>query len=151
MIKYFKGDLFQITKNSSKKIFLAHACNCVGAWGGGIAAEFKKLYPESYEVYHEFCLNIDNPKDLLGTSLILSTHDPLVDVICLFTSIVGEEAPNEIAEHTRMAMLDLKFKLPHKETHVNMPKINAGIFGVPWVLTENALVHSHVNCNVFEL
>jgi ADP-ribose 1''-phosphate phosphatase len=191
MIKYVKGDLFQLTKTTlNKPLLLAHACNCLGIWGGGIASAFKTRYFSSYELYHTHCHSFNSPSELLGTSLILpvSTNDSgfvngLTDnllVVCLFTSVIGQDSDIEIAQNTKFALLDLKQKLQKPELIeneiartiitdynkqicdsngnidiskylVNMPKINAGIFGVNWELTEKALKQSNLNCQVFEL
>lgn len=187
MIKYAKGDLFQLTKSTvNKPLLLAHACNCLGIWGGGIASLFKTRFFSSYELYHTYCHSVQSPNELLGTSLLLpvSTSDSgyvrgLKDhllIVCLFTSVIGQEPASEIARNTELALLDLRKKLedpslieneisrkiiqdynnknPNDDVTkflVNMPKINAGIFGVPWELTENAITKSGLNCQVFEL
>lgn len=191
MIRYTKGDLFQLTKTTlSRPLPIAHACNCLGIWGGGIASVFKTRYFSSYELYHTYCHSFQSPTELLGTSLLLPVSsndagfvnglkDQLI-VVCLFTSIIGQETEKEIAKNTESAMLDLKRKLQNPslienaisrqiienynkqildadgkpdvfQYTINMPKINAGIFGVPWSLTEKALEKSNMNCQVFEL
>lgn len=189
MIKYVKGDLFQLTKTTlTKPLLLAHACNCLGIWGGGIASVFKSRYFSSYELYHTYCHSSDSPNDLVGTSLLLPADpsdagyvkglkDNLI-IVCLFTSIIGQESEHEIAKNAELAMVDLKNKLENPELIendtvrkiianynkqfdndvdisskylVNMPKINSGIFGVDWELTEKSLVNSKLNCQIFEL
>ncbi|GAV29031.1 hypothetical protein PMKS-002510 [Pichia membranifaciens] len=191
MIRYAKGDLFQLTKTTlSRPLLIAHACNCLGIWGGGIASVFKTRYFSSYELYHTYCHSFRSPTELLGTSLLLPVSssdagfvnglkDQLI-VVCLFTSVIGQESELEIAKNTESAMLDLKHKLQNPslienvtsrqiienynkqildadgkldvlQYTINMPKINAGIFGVPWALTEKALEKSNLNCQVFEL
>jgi ADP-ribose 1''-phosphate phosphatase len=93
---------------------------------------------------------------------------------------MGQESEHEIAKFTAEAMQDLKLQLENPERienstvrnivtsynnqtsqnnalvdvsnyTVNMPKINSGIFGVPWELTERALIESGMDCQVFEL
>lgn len=193
MIKYVKGDLFQLTKTSvTKPLLLAHACNCLGIWGGGIANLFKNRYFSSYELYHTYCHSFqESPTELLGTSLLLpvsssdagfvngNLQENLI-IVCLFTSVIVQEAESEIAKNTELALLDLKLKLKNpnlienkisrsiikqyntkiidsnglidiNKYIINMPKINAGIFGVPWELTERAIERSKLNCQVFEL
>lgn len=193
MIKYVKGDLFQLTQTSVKKpLLLAHACNCLGIWGGGIANIFKARYFSSYELYHTHCHSFQSsPSELLGTSLLLpvaSSDAGFVNgltnnliVVCLFTSVIGQETESEIAKYTELALLDLKNKLSNPKLienkisrriiedynrkimdsnngklditkyTVNMPKINAGIFGVPWELTEKAIEKTDMNCQIFVL
>ncbi len=188
LIKYVKGDLFQLTQiPSTEPILLAHACNCLGVWGGGIAFAFKQRFMSSYKLYHEYCANFStDPSQLLGTALLLPVSFKDRDyiegvsekllIVCLFTSIMGQETPNEIAENTRKALLDLRKQLfdldlisndtarsmlksyrqkSNDKTDniptVNMPKINAGIFGVPWNLTEDALKKTLMQFKVYTL
>lgn len=170
LIKYVRGDLFSAV-TTAKPVLLVHACNCLGVWGGGIAAIFKRKYPGSYKLYNEYCKkHSKNPESILGTSLLVpAVQQENVIVVCLFTSVIGQESPHEIAKNTEMAMLDLKNKLQHpemigdlhvqemlkdaigKELSVNMPKINSGIFGVPWEFTEDALEKADMKCTVYEL
>lgn len=191
MITYVKGDLFQATKGKSgTPLLLAHACNCLGIWGGGIANVFRAKFHSSYELYNDYCTSQSSPSDLLGTSLLLpvSSKDAgyvngltkRAIIVCLFTSVMGQESEHEIAKFTAEAMQDLKLQLENPERienrtvrnivtsynnqtsqnntlvdvsnyTVNMPKINSGIFGVPWELTEKALIESGMDCQVFEL
>ncbi|KAH3662415.1 hypothetical protein OGAPHI_005667 [Ogataea philodendri] len=164
-INYVKGNLFRLAaKPATEPVYLAHACNCLGVWGGGIAAEFRRQFQSTYKVYHEHCLKYkSDPSELLGTALIIpadrkdsgyvsGTGDKL-SVVCLFTSVMGGESPEEIAKYTELAMQDLKTQLSQTTTQyvLAMPKINAGIFGVPWSLTERALTAVGVPCTVYEL
>lgn len=50
MILYVKGDLFQ-----SPAQVLVNTVNTVGVMGKGVAAEFKRLFPEMYEQYRKLC------------------------------------------------------------------------------------------------
>ncbi|VEU21318.1 DEKNAAC102575 [Brettanomyces naardenensis] len=182
-VGYVKGDLFQLTKEPTlKPLLLAHACNCMGVWGGGIAFAFKQRFTSAYKIYHKFCTDFrSDPSSLLGKSLLIpvSPRDSgfvkgageKLLIVCLFTSVMGEESAHEIATNTKNALLDLKKQLADptlvydktarsivegyesktEELTVNMPKINAGIFGVPWELTENALKSSGLPCRVFVL
>ncbi|PRT54851.1 ADP-ribose 1''-phosphate phosphatase [Wickerhamiella sorbophila] len=126
MINYIKGDLF------AAKGILGHACNCHGVWGGGIALVFKKKYPHAYKVYHEYCMN-KSPSQLLGTCLLIPERDSNV-IACLFTS--DNSSQQEIVRYTRDAVRDL---VRQTSNPINIPQINAGIFAVPWELTEQGL------------
>ncbi|GMG21642.1 unnamed protein product [Ambrosiozyma monospora] len=184
LISYIKGDLFQITINAKdaakRPIILAHACNCRGVWGGGIAYVFKQRFPSAFSLYNAHCNQYSVlPSKLLGTALLVPVNGMDVGYIhgigediliaCLFTSDVGDDSDEEIAHYTELAMLDLKKQLENpklienrraqgvlqrsrdKDFLINMPKINAGIFAVPWELTEEALKKSGLACRVFEL
>lgn len=73
-------------------------------------------------------------------------------VTCLFTSdFFGRKklTPQDIVANTRDAMVDLtqqllqydegKLETKNGKIVLNMPKINAGLFGVPWEQTETIL------------
>ena len=45
------GDLFEATDLPA----LAHGCNCAGSMGKGIAAEFRRRWPDMYEAYRARC------------------------------------------------------------------------------------------------
>ncbi|NLE56572.1 MAG: macro domain-containing protein [Lentisphaerae bacterium] len=72
MIKIFIGDMFE-----SQARTLVNTVNCVGVMGKGIAAEFKKRFPEMFRDYAERCVSKNvRPgvpylyKDPLGNSII---------------------------------------------------------------------------------
>lgn len=127
MITYKTGDLFQLQEG-----VLAHACNYEGVWGGGIAAVFRRKFPNAYKLYRDKCLQTGS--DLLGTAFVIKDGPFLI--ACLFTN--DYTTVERVCELTRKSLLDLQSQLdPH--TVVNMPKINAGIFNVPWECTEKAI------------
>ncbi|KAI5967992.1 POA1 [Candida margitis] len=145
-VKYITGDLFRHTAQAGKPIVLAHACNTGGSWGGGIAAVFRKKFPQANSEYSNYCHNNTN---LLGKSLLLKADDftdTNIYIACLFTSDFNQ-SPEQIASYTYKSLEHLATQLqsvsdiesngPMKV--VNMPKINAGIFGVPWELTKAEL------------
>lgn len=159
MVCYIKGDLFSLT--SRHPAVLAHACNPFGLWGGGIAAVFKKKYPSAYKRYAAHCEK--HGPHLMGLALVIPTaaNDPgnngrvPVYVACLFTSDF-ESDPEEIVENTRNSLKQLTHQLHalgdtekvNNPIVVNMPKINSGIFRVPWDQTETALdecIDLHIN------
>lgn len=140
MINYIKGNLFSAPTGS----VLAHACNCHGIWGGGIAATFRSKFPHAYEEYRNHCLAVPPAERarLVGTSLLLK--DSGYYIACLFTSESGGESSSAIARATRYSMDDLVRRLEKEGVDVArqpvcMPRINSGIFGVPWDKTAEAL------------
>lgn len=145
-VKYITGDLFRHSAQAGKAIVLAHACNTGGSWGGGIAAIFRTKFPQANSDYSNYC---HNNKNLLGKSLLLKADDfdeSKIYIACLFTSDFSQ-TPEQIASYTYKSLEDLATQMksvPDVELNgvkkvVNMPKINAGIFGVPWELTEAEL------------
>lgn len=139
MIKHVSGDLFQCV-SAAKKPVLAHSCNCLGVWGGGIALQFRKRYPSAYDRYKSYCLSQEG--EILGSALVIEESD--CRIACLFTSIDGG---GDIVGNTALAMESLKGQIGTGEV-VHMPKINSGIFGVPWPETEEVLKDSGLNIQV---
>lgn len=50
MIEYVSGDIFE-----SKAEAIVNPVNCVGVMGKGLALQFKKRFPENFEVYKDVC------------------------------------------------------------------------------------------------
>lgn len=167
MITYISGDLFSHqAKSPDYTIVYAHACNCQGSWGAGVAAVFKRRFPEAYGVYKKHCEKSES-RALLGTSLVIPAFLDAgkVYVACLFTSNFSGKrklGPGDIVQWTDLAMSDLVQQLDELRANgsnieeeaglsvVNMPKINAGLFAVPWEETEAVLErHRAVLVNVY--
>lgn len=129
-ITYIKGDMFELKPEGA---YLAHACNCQGVWGSGVAVQFRKKYPSAYKAYVETCLKYGDHK--------AGHADVFGRVVCLYTSKdYGQNkcSVNKILDNTRVALTMLTIKNPEiKELH--MPKINSGLFAVPWQETEEIL------------
>ena len=136
MINYKQGDLF---KGSSEESYKLHSVNCKGVWGSGIAKTFKELYPKAFEEYKKDCKDLDQA--LLGSCMIYDSN-----VVALFTSYSYCNAVDpieEIVEHTEEAFYELLAKLyirGNEETIIDLPRINSGLFRVPWEETEKVLL-----------
>lgn len=158
-IKYIHGDLFKCLKPS----IIAHSCNTQGLWGGGVAYQMAQLFPEAEEEYIAHC--DAHPSDkLLGTALMIFTdrnekgNSLLMGqahaIVCLFTSIGGggsADSTELILKNTELALGDMKKQLEEMgaAVPVTMPKINAGIFRVPWERTEEVLKRSGLDIEVY--
>jgi ADP-ribose 1''-phosphate phosphatase len=71
---------------------------------------------------------------VLGTSLVIG------QVICLFTSRgygSDKDSPEMIVGATESAIMHLLYH--YGERKINSPKINSGLFNVPWELTEGVI------------
>ncbi|VVT55437.1 uncharacterized protein SAPINGB_P004596 [Magnusiomyces paraingens] len=169
-IAYLHADILSAPPRS----VIAHACNCYGSWGGGVAALFKRRFPAAYTAYANHCrAAAADPSSLLGTCFLIHNKatDPGGDywIACLFTALFpgtpasdGSGSVEEsILKETRAAIKDLLRQL---HTHeyistllpgdeyvpvVHMPQINAGIFNVPWPLTEAVLKSFPYRFNVY--
>jgi len=130
------GNLFVEARSNA---ILTHACNAQGRWGRGIALNFKKLYPSAYKQYQDFC-GEPATKQICGRTFIANSTSPIG---CMITSWHwSPHDPQEtILANTLKAAIDLieqtTEKYPGYEIH--SCKINAGLFGVPWALTESAI------------
>jgi len=144
MLEYRRGNLLQATGPNT---ILVHACNTQGSWGAGIAVEFQKRYPKYYKDYKSKCDKYG--RTLLGMAIQFRgmANDPGQAIACLFTSAgYGSEKDSEkrILLNTQAAIECLLGTLP-EDVEIHSPKINSGLFGVPWEKTERiieqALVH----------
>ncbi|MCJ1403628.1 ADP-ribose 1''-phosphate phosphatase [Xylographa trunciseda] len=158
------GDIFAAPQNG----VLIHACNCRGVWGSGVALEFKKRYPQAFEVYHEECNTPSSEfhqKSLLGTALLIPPQDEDLTttadeghwIACLFTSVdYGKKVSSElvILESTKKAMADLQKKMKFWKAKGQefgdlwAVRINSGKFGVPWDRTKRILEQCGVDVKV---
>lgn len=123
MIKYVIGNLFDAPKGS----YLAHACNCQGVWGSGIAKQFKEKFPKSFKQYKDNSF-IAEPGDVFGCE-----EENSYNILCLFTSMnYGNkvDSPEQIIEATKKC-----FQLLPNDKPIHMPLINSGLFNVPWEKT----------------
>lgn len=131
-IFYTAGDLFHAPKGA----VLVHACNCQGVWGSGIAAQFAERFPDAYVKYAEFCKK-DNPHP--GSIKLI--QDDGYTIACLLTSQhYGSfiDSPKLILEATGRCVNKLRIFID-KTRFVASPKINSGLFNVPWEDTEKVI------------
>lgn len=157
-LRYQKGNLFDADPNA----ILAHSCNCQGTWGKGIALEFKSRFPQHFEVYKSYCKS-QKASDLVGTALLIGPHIDQIRndtwVGCLFTRLKPGKVPASMAESDQvetcvnttsaMTMLleQITDRCPGSMNKIAMPKINAGLFAVPWERTVAALKCARVSMN----
>ncbi|MCJ1475523.1 ADP-ribose 1''-phosphate phosphatase [Lambiella insularis] len=158
------GDIFFAPPNS----VLIHACNCRGAWGSGVAKEFKIRFPKAFEVYNEECNTPPSEfhqKSLLGTCLLIPPQDEDLAtpgdegywIACCFTSVdFGRKVSSElvILESTKKAMADLRKKMKFLEAkgaefgELWSVRMNSGKFGIPWARTKRILEQCGVDLKV---
>lgn len=149
-MKYVKGDLLKLAPTGSA---ILHSCNCQGIWGAGIALSLRRHSEVAFRDYERICKS-NRPEYLLGKVCISRSTD--YTIISAFVSNrygSGKDPKELILHHTAMAFKDLAGMLDPKELH--MPKINSGLFGVPWESTE-VLIHEFlerkgIEVTVYEL
>lgn len=135
-INHRSGNLF----DAPKRTVLVHACNTRGVWGSGVAAEFKRRYPEAFTWYHSICAQAEFEADLRGSADILDGPDYEHAVGVLYTSKsfgAQVDPPEMILQATAAALHTLLLERPKGDYH--SPRFNSGLFRVPWVHTEALL------------
>lgn len=152
-IVYKRGSVFDAEAG-----VLVHSVNCQGVWGSGVAKEFKEKFPKAFEDYAQTCRwSQEEGHDLLGTYLRSDRDDDIRAVAVLFTSHnYGRlvDAPMSIVQATHAAVAEMLYHST-PGTHYHSPKINSGLFKVPWELTaaviESALaVYPQISWTVWE-
>lgn len=123
---YQKKCLFTAPQGS----FLGQSCNALGDWGAGIALQFKEKFPHSFLEQRKICSG-----QVLGQSFC--TEEKGYKVVSLFTSRgygKNKSSNEEILKNTRKSLIDFFSK--DNRNHLYIPKINSGLFNVPWEMTE---------------
>lgn len=131
-IIYHTGSIFNAP---NEKTILIHSCNAMGNWGAGIALAFRELFPLAYRDYQAKCLE-NTPEELMGTALQWHRmHQQSVG--SLFTSRHFKPADNQyhILVNTKRSLTHLLNNMP-PGYEIHAPKINSGLFRVPWERTE---------------
>lgn len=123
------GDLFEAL--ADPEAVLVHAVSLQSTWGGGVAAEFYRRFPKAFAMY---AAQLREGWPAPGS---FGRHG---EVAWLYTAVnVGtQRSPRAVAQATEEAAHEL-FTCTDKPTAFHSPRINAGLFGVPWHLTESAL------------
>lgn len=80
-VKFVKGDIFKIGNDYAYTV-LVNPVNCVGVMGAGLALEFKKRFPENFDIYRKYC--IDNKFDV-GEHLFVECGQSNIYIINLAT------------------------------------------------------------------
>lgn len=132
-IDYIEGNIFT---NLQEGDAIMHSCNCQAKWGSGFAKELAKRFPDIYKRHKE-----NNDVHIIGEFEYL--YDDNIKFINLFTSeYYGKlkDPPDVILHNTKEALVTLYKWLHYIDSYViKMPKINSGLFEVPWNDTESII------------
>ena len=144
MIVYVKSGRDDIFNPMKVESVLVHACNSRGVWGAGIAYQFKKRFPEAYRMYSHWCKV--HHYNVVGKCLVVADHGCVIgNLITSHGYGIYKDNEDKILTATYKSICDLLQQLPVYKVIVS-PKINSGLFGVPWERTEalikEAIVHS---------
>ena len=148
MIIYKKGSVLAATPRT----VIAHSCNAQGIWGVGIAKQLATHFSDSLSEYAQYC---QRPLGVLGTSIISYEHGyALASLVTSEYYGQGRDSQDKIIRNTKNALDDLIRKLTSTNyvifnaKEVNSPKINAGLYGVPWEQTEDLIKRAIRNTDI---
>jgi ADP-ribose 1''-phosphate phosphatase len=137
MIVYVKGnkdDIFRLTRDED---VLVHACNSRGIWGAGIALQFKKQFPIASRIFTHWCEA--NHYNVVGKCLVVVDHGRVIgNLVTSHGYGWQKDSENKILTATYNSIRDLFQQIPVYRTVVS-PRINNGLFGVPWEYTEGVI------------
>jgi O-acetyl-ADP-ribose deacetylase (regulator of RNase III) len=130
-ISFVEGDLFE-----SRLGALAHGCNCQGAMGKGIALRFRSKYPAMYAWYkHECAIGRFN----LGDVQVWSREPDGPVIFNLATQLYwGHQADLIALERSMRGMC--KYATEHKIAKIGLPRIGAGLGGLPWDQVKEVMI-----------
>lgn len=166
-VKYLSSNIFSLDHTYPRIII--HSCNCNGSWGGGFAYQLAQRYPRAERDYMDICEKYGSKllgkfvlipsyrseKLLIGclfTSSFGGTSHDSSESILRYTKLSLDDMLMKLDGNQRieqdevnvfatkfMKNVQWKMDTPIFQYRIEMPKINSGIFGVPWELTEQVL------------
>lgn len=151
-MKYVQGNLFSAPKGS----LLIHSCNAQGVWGAGIASQFRLRFPFAYEDYKEYCKR--PAEEILGTARVFEEGGYFIASLVVSNQYgKRKDSPKDILNRTDSACRQLMRMTwaSNVKPEVHMPKINSGLFNVPWQKTESTIkpvleMMAQLNVTVYE-
>ncbi len=144
MIQYIKGNLF----TSNAKV-IVNAVNTVGVMGKGIAADFKKYYPEMFKQYKLMC---NSGTFQVGNLFLYKTPNKWILNFPTKKHWKGKSTLEYIETGLKQLVLDSS-KL--QITDIAMPKLGCGNGGLDWEsevkpLIEKYLEKSPINVSIYD-
>ena len=127
MITYVTGNLLQ-----SPAIALVNTVNTVGVMGKGIALQFKKAFPQNFEVYREAC---KNGELAIGKILAVKDRDLLwgEKLILNFPTKTDWRLPSEYAYIERGLVALRDYIIIHHVESLAIPPLGCGNGGLDWL------------------
>ena len=127
MLTIVQGDLLE-----TKHAYIAHGCNCSGAFGAGVAKQIAQRWPKAKFLYLRSV-----PK--LGQVQAVRVSDDLMIFNCGTQQGYGAKGRQYVSyDAIRECMRAIKQMVPEKEK-VAMPKIGAGLGGGEWGVIEKII------------
>ena len=134
---YKNGNLFDVINETNA--YFIHSCNSKCMWGAGIAAEFKRRFPTAFQKY---CDKLNEVGAKTGSSFVI--NDGPTKIACLIVSVgwgKNKDPEKLIIENTKLAIEDLVNNHVNgvNPVRIHSPKINSGLFNIPWNKTETTI------------
>jgi O-acetyl-ADP-ribose deacetylase (regulator of RNase III) len=140
VIDYVKGDILEADAEA-----LVNTVNCVGHMGRGIALQFKKQFPENYQLYHKAC----SRKEVVpGKMFVFSTGQLLNPRYIINFPTKRHWRGKSRIEDIEMGLSALAAELVERKIRsVAVPPLGCGLGGLDWdevrPLIENSLGRLH--------
>jgi O-acetyl-ADP-ribose deacetylase (regulator of RNase III) len=137
-MRYVKGDLL----NGQHKV-IVQGCNCLGAFGAGLALQIKKKYPNVYDAYslrhRVFGLN-------LGEIIPVQTLDGKVIINAITQQNVGSHTRQVDYNAVEECFIKINNKVEDWEVdEISLPRIGAGLGGGDWNIIESIINKTATN------
>jgi O-acetyl-ADP-ribose deacetylase (regulator of RNase III) len=146
MVKYVKGDLFDTTCD-----IIAHGCNCIGAFGAGVAYMVAQNYPKAKDYYMD---KFQEDGWKLGDVQMVMQRDGKYLANCATQDgIFPRNVIHADYDAIRLCMEKVKHFAKDKGLSIAIPKIGAGLAGGDWNTIEGILndVFSDYDVTVYYL
>jgi O-acetyl-ADP-ribose deacetylase (regulator of RNase III) len=130
-VEYRIGDLFAAADLPA----LAQGCNCAGAMGRGIAAQFRTRWPQMYEEYREQCFHgVFTP----GSVFMYQQDEASPVIFNLGTQSSWRTGAVLNWVHQSITAM-VKLAAEHDIAAIGMPRIGAGLGRLPWPKVDQVL------------
>lgn len=128
------GNIFECEED-----IIAHQVNCLGIMGGGIALQIKKLYPNVFDEYYNYCIRRKKEREKLLGNLLICNDDKII------ANCFGQLDISKRKCVTNYEMLEKSLTTLRMYAHINnlsiaIPyKIGCGLAGGDWNIVYNIL------------
>ena len=136
MIIYVVGDIFE-----SKDVCIVNPVNTVGVMGGGLALDFKRKYPEMYEVYKKHCAE----NKLTVSTLMFYKPKNQERIICNFPTKIHWKNPSKLSYVESGLIAFVNYYKDFNITSASFPKLGCGLGGLNWELEVRPIMEHHLN------
>lgn len=125
MIEFKKGDI--LTEHTEAVV---NTVNCVGIMGKGIAAQFKKMYPDNFKSYFKACKNQEVQPGRMFTSQVSQLTNP--KYVINFPTKRDWRAKSKI-DDIKSGLVSLGQEIQRLQLQsISIPPLGCGLGGLNW-------------------